>query len=341
MKILVVDDDDFVVQMLERTLSQAGHEVYTASNGVKALEILGAEKVRFVISDWLMPGIDGLELCRRVRSGAFPEYVYFILLTTQNTIDDIVKGLSVGADDFVTKPFNPAELLMRVKAGERVVSLETRHVAIFALAKLTESRDPETGYHLERIRTYSRLLATHITEQEGFNEEMSADYVETIFLTSPLHDIGKVGIPDFVLLKPGRLSDKEFDLMKKHSEIGGDTLSAAVSEYPGVEYLRMATDIARHHHERFDGGGYPDKIAGMDIPLSARIVALADVYDALISKRVYKAAMPHDMARNIIIEERGKQFDPNVVDTFLAKEELFVACYEAFPEKVDRVSNVA
>jgi putative two-component system response regulator len=167
-----------------------------------------------------------------------------------------------------------------------------------------------------------------------FQDTIRTNYIETIFLTSPLHDIGKVGIPDFVLLKPGRLTDDEFDLMKLHTTIGGDTLGAAAAEYPGVEYLRMATDIARCHHERFNGSGYPAGLSGTDIPLCARIVALADVYDALISKRVYKAAMPHDVARKIIVEERGEHFDPDVVDAFLATEGQFIDCCERFAEPV-------
>ena len=323
MKILIVDDDVVALEMLARALADARHEVYTASDGAEALEVLHNHPVRVVVSDWLMPGLDGLELCRRIRSGGFPGYIYVILLTSNNRPEDVVEGLSAGADDFIRKPFNAAELLVRLNAAQRIVSLETRHVAIFALARLAEARDPETGHHLERIRNYSRLLAGHLADSEEFRGKISAEFVESIYLTSPLHDIGKVGIPDYILLKPGRLTDAEFEIMKRHSAIGGDTLGDAAMQYPGVEYLRMAADIARFHHERFNGTGYPDQLSGHEIPLSARIVVLADVYDALVSRRVYKAAMPHEVARNIILEESGEHFDPVIVDAFVATEDQF------------------
>ncbi|HRU05029.1 MAG TPA: response regulator [Candidatus Brocadiia bacterium] len=332
MKILVVDDDDIGAEMLSMALTQAGHETVTVHDAESGLKALEDESIRVVISDWVMPGMDGLELCRRIRSGGFGRYVYVIMLTAQDKPEHVVEGLSAGADDFVRKPFNTAELLVRVKSGERVVSLETRHVAIFAMAKLAESRDPETGQHLERMRNYSRILAAHLTRQDGMRGKLGADFVENVYLTSPLHDIGKVGIPDYVLLKPGRLTDEEFDLMKHHTSVGADTLAAAARQYPGVEYLRIAEGIARGHHERFNGKGYPNGVKGEEIPLCARIVALADVYDALVSKRVYKAAMPHDVAKNIILKERGEQFDPMVVDAFLAHEAEFVECREKFAE---------
>jgi len=322
-KILIVDDDAMALEMLARALTEARHEVYTASEGTEALEVLHNHSVRVVVSDWVMPGLDGLELCRRIRSGGFPGYIYVILLTSNNRPEDVVEGLSAGADDFIRKPFNAAELLVRLNAAQRIVSLETRHVTIFALARLAEARDPETGHHLERIRNYSRILGNHLAGSEDYRGKISAEFVETLYLTSPLHDIGKVGIPDYILLKPGRLTDTEFEIMKRHSTIGGETLGDAATQYPGVEYLRMAVDIARHHHERFNGTGYPDRLVGYDIPLSARIVVLADVYDALVSRRVYKAAMPHEVAKSIIVEESGEHFDPAIVDAFLATEDQF------------------
>ena len=333
MDILVVDDDDIAAEMLAKALEAAGHSVRMAANGVEALDVLAAEPIRMVISDWVMPEMNGLELCRQIRGGSFPAYIYIILLTSQDRPEDVVEGLSAGADDFITKPFSPAELIVRLNVGARILSLETRHVAIFALAKLAESRDPETGYHLERMRNYSRILAAHVAAQPDFRDALSPEYVETIYLTSPLHDIGKVGIPDFVLLKPGRLTDGEFAVMKRHTEIGAGTLAAAVEQHPNVEYLRMARNIALCHHERFNGSGYPLGLAGSRIPLCARIVALADVYDALISKRVYKAAMPHDVARSILIAERGQHLDPLVVDAFLANEHAFLACHDEFAEQ--------
>ncbi len=324
MNILIADDDPIALYILKNALVEAGHTVETAVNGREALDRLHAGDCRLVIADWDMPEMTGDELCRVVRDESFPGYIYIILLTCHSTPNYIVRGLSAGADDFISKPFNPDELTVRVRAGERVLGMETRDVAIFALAKLAESRDPETGGHLERIRRYSQLLAGHLQKNGLGNPPVNPEFVRTLFLTSPLHDIGKVGIPDSVLLKPDRLSDEEFRVMKTHSAIGAETLDAAIREFPGTQFLRMARDIAATHHERFDGTGYPAGLAGADIPLSGRIVALADVYDALTSKRVYKRAFPHDIARSIILQESGTHFDPVIVEAFLATEGEFI-----------------
>lgn len=324
-KILIVDDDDLALEALHHLLTRAGYQVVTRTDGIEALAELQAGECRLVVSDWVMPQMDGLELCRQIRKRDFPGYVYVILLTGRDRTQDIVDGLSAGADDFVTKPFEPAELLARIRIGERILSLETRDVAIFAMAKLADSRDPETGEHLERMRTYSRIITEFLADDDKFDEPIREDYPKLIYLTSPLHDIGKVGIPDCVLLKPGRLSDREFEIMKTHTTIGAATLDAAVRQYPGVAYLHLARSIALTHHERFDGSGYPRGLVGRNIPLCGRIVALADVYDALTSKRVYKQAFTHDVARSMILEESGKHFDPNMVRAFVHGEEQFLS----------------
>src|SRR6185295_17304321 len=204
-------------------------------------------------------------------------------------------------------------------------SLITRDVTIFALAKLAESRDPDTGAHLERVRQYSRLLAEHLRHLPEFEDEVDEEFVRNIFLTSPLHDIGKVGVPDAVLLKPARLSDREFEIMKGHTIIGAETLDAVLKFSPGTEFLKMARDIALTHHEQWSGGGYPHGLKGLDIPLAGRIVALADVYDALTSKRVYKDAYPHEVARGIIVEGAGAHGDPDLVDAFFELQPQFEA----------------
>ena len=276
--------------------------------------------------------MDGLELCRKIRDSDCPGYVYIVLLTSRETTDDVVRGLAAGADDFVAKPYAPAELLARLRIGERVLSLETRDVAIFAMARLAESRDPETGEHLERMRKYSRIIARSISETPEFSDQVAPDFPRLIHLTSPLHDIGKVGIPDSVLLKPGRLSDREFEVMKTHTVIGASTLGAALSQYPEATYLRMARDIALTHHERFDGSGYPAGLTGEDIPLCGRVVALADVYDALTSKRVYKQAFGHETARSMILDESGKHFDPSIVEAFIDNEQEFLDVREGYAE---------
>lgn len=332
-RVIIVDDDDLSLELLANSLRIQGYGVISVNNAKDALRLLRKTGSRLVISDWEMPGMNGLDLCREIRRDDWSGYVYIILLTSHNQTDDVVEGLSAGADDFISKPFNPAELYVRIRTGERILSLETRDLAIFAMAKLAESRDPETGMHLERIRKYVRALARMLMEQGKFPELINAEYVHNLYLTSPLHDIGKVAIPDSVLLKPARLSDEEFEIMKTHSIIGAQTLGAAAQQYPDVAYLRMARDIAMMHHERFDGSGYPTGLMGDKIPLCGRITALADVYDALTSRRVYKEAFAHTVARNIIVEESGSHFDPVIVDAFTASEEQFKAIRAEYAEE--------
>ena len=228
------------------------------------------------------------------------------------------------------------ELKVRLNTAERILGLETRDLVIFALAKLAESRDPETGAHLDRVRSYSKALTVDLDAQGKFPDEITPGFIQRIYLTSPLHDIGKVAIPDHVLLKPSRLDDREFEVMKTHAAEGAQTLDLALREHPGAEFLHMARDIAGSHHERPDGKGYPNGLTGQYIPLCARIFAVADVYDALVSKRVYKNAFSHDIAKSIILEGAGSQFDTNVVQAFLRCEEQFKQIVRAHQEQQEQ-----
>jgi len=333
MRVLTVDDDEICLEMLNRPLADAGYDLVSASNGREAIAALATSPCRIVITDWEMPEMNGLDLCRAIRAQQWLSgYVYIIFLTANNRREDAVTALSAGADDFIGKPFDHAEVLMRVKVAERILALETRDMTIFALAKLAESRDPETGQHLERTRNYCRLLAERLFQRPGGYDGMDANYAAMIYLTSPLHDIGKVGIPDTILLKPARLSEQEFEIMKHHTAIGAEALSAALDQFPEARFLRMARDIAASHHERFDGTGYPSHLVGHNIPLCGRITALADVYDALTSRRVYKDAIEHTIAKAIIIEESGSHFDPRIVAAFLDTEEEIIETRERFAE---------
>jgi len=330
MRVLVVDDDPVTSEILTDNLQQFGYEVTTACDGREALEHVRTGKFRLVVSDWQMPRMSGLELCREIRRRSMSGYIYFILLTSNTGVDNTVCGLDAGADDFLTKPFHPHELRMRLRTGERILSLESRDLMIFAMAKLTESRDIDTGAHLERMREYSRVLADELSRWPKYQDVIDGDYVQLVYLTSPLHDIGKVGIPDSVLLKPGRLTPEEFDVMKTHTTLGGITLQTVAQARPDARFLSMAHEIAMTHHERFDGKGYPRGLKGEEIPLCGRVVSLADVYDALTSKRVYKPAYSHDTARSIILEGNGTQFDPDVVQAFLNREQEFITIGQRF-----------
>ncbi len=330
MKVLVVDDELVSRQKMDRLLQGLGYETQVAAGGVQGWEIWQAERPRIVITDWNMPDLDGLSLCRRIRAVTSEDYTYIIFVTGNNDIEDVIAGMEAGADDYIRKPFNQGEVKVRVKAGERVINLQSKETVIFALAKLAESRDEDTGNHLERVRHYSRYLAEALRQMPEAPAGLDALLVENIFLTSSLHDIGKVGIPDYILLKPGRLDDKEFGIMKSHTTIGFNTLYEALQKMPEATYLRVAAQIARHHHEKFDGSGYPDGLRGEAIPIASRIFALSDVYDALVSKRPYKEPFTHDRARSIILEGRGSHFDPRVVDAFLACEEAFIDTHERY-----------
>ena len=332
MNLLIVDDNPVALEVLNATLARSGHTVQRAAGGREALAVLREGVYRVVIADWEMPEMDGLALCRAIRTGGLPGYVYVILLTARDGRADRIEGLSAGADDFLTKPFDAAELLIRLHGADRLLALETRELTIFAMAKLAEARDPETGAHLERVRNYTRTLAAELQRQAGAPAEVTAEFVQMIYLTSPLHDIGKVAIPDRILLKPGRLNDREFAIMKEHAAFGAGTLRSALDKHPNAGFLKMAWQIALTHHERFDGSGYPAGLKGEEIPLCGRIMAVADVYDALISKRVYKAAMLHEVAASIILEESGSHFDPMVVAAFDRVQGEFARIHAAYAE---------
>jgi len=279
-----------------------------------------------------MPVMNGIELTRFLRSSTDINYVYIIMVTSRNAKEDLLEGLSAGVNDFISKPIEPTELFLRIKNAGQILELETTSLALFSLAKLAESKDTDTGNHLERIRLYSKVLGQEIC-RINVDACLKPAMPEMLYQTSPLHDIGKVGIPDTVLLKPGSLSDQEWKLMKSHAEIGARTLDDVVKKFPNAEYLRIARDIAWCHHERWDGSGYPRGLKGEEIPIEARIVSVADVYDAVTMKRIYKNAIPHDIARGIIVEGSGTQFDPALVEAFLNVEGRFAEIRGSFSDQ--------
>ncbi|WP_437185227.1 HD domain-containing phosphohydrolase [Planctomicrobium sp. SH668] len=325
MKILIADDDPSTIDLLKNALESFGYQVTVAVDGTEASQLLRTGKFRILISDWQMPGKTGIEICKELRQNAVGGYVYIIMLTSFSALDEVVEGLEAGADDFLTKPFNPSELLVRIRSGERILNLESRELTIFALAKLAESRDQETGDHLERMREYVKILAEDLACEAEFSDVVDGAYINLLYLTSPLHDIGKVAIADSILLKPGKLTPEEFEIMKTHTVLGAQTLKDVAANHPNASYLRIAIEIALTHHERYDGTGYPNGLTGEEIPLSGRITAVADVYDALTSPRVYKQPFSHEVARDIIIKESGSHFDPRIVRAFLRCESQFLA----------------
>jgi len=325
MRVLVADPDAGLREAIRRALAEHGHEVVPAATGADAVQEFHRRSFDMVILDRELAEPGTLELCATIREQAHAHYAFTMIASARSDADDDLACLAAGADEYVRKPLRVAEVVLRVETAGRRLSLGSRHIAVFALARLAESRDPDTGQHLERIRSYSWLLARRLAVAMP---ELGGAFLDDIYHTSPLHDIGKVGIPDFILLKPDRLTDGEFEVMRSHTVIGAQTLDAALREYPQASYLTMARDIALSHHENFDGSGYPHGIAGTDIPVSGRIVSLADTYDALTSQRPYKRAFEHPMAKGIILQQH-KRFDPAVLAAFLDLEDEFVAIGEA------------
>lgn len=323
--VLLVDDDALGLAFLQRVMEKHGYRTFSAGNGKDALEIQKREQCQIVISDWEMGEMSGLDLCAALRQSEDDQYVYVILLTGRGDYESRLQAYETGVDDFISKPFRPAELLGHLRVAERVISLQSADTTIFALAKLAESRDKDTGKHLERVQQYSRILASKALAKGLFPDELNAAFVRLIYETSPLHDIGKVAISDAVLLKPEKLTPEEFEIMKSHTTRGAETLGAALERRPGARFLRVAKQIAESHHEKWDGSGYPSGLKGEAIPLAGRIVAIADVFDALSTKRVYKPSMPLDEVIQRIREGSGQHFDPVLV-------EVFVECAPQFME---------
>ena len=318
--VLVVDDTPENIQILNGVL-RPNYKVKAAPNGEKAIKIAqSASQPDIILLDIMMPEMDGYEVCRQLKSNPITEKIPIIFVTAMSEVEDEKKGLDMGAVDYITKPINPAIVLARVrtqlalydqtrelekKVQERTAELNsTRMEIIRRLGRAAEYKDNETGLHVIRMSHYSRLIATQINANE--------EWVELLFNAAPMHDIGKIGVPDANLLKPGKLNDEEWALMRKHPEFGGEILGDNDSEL-----LQMAKEIAVNHHEKWDGSGYPKGLQKEEIPLTARIIAIADVFDALTTERPYKKAWPVENAVSFIDENAGSHFDPELVAVFI------------------------
>lgn len=329
-KILLVDDDPAQRMLLNMCLEQGDYSVIEAGNGVEAYEVLEREaEIRLVVTDLDMPVMNGFDLIDKVRKSDL-RYRYIIVLTSSEEPDSLVRALSLGADDYIAKPVKPDEMRLRVEGGIRLLRLEIQEELILSMAKLAEYRSDETGFHLERVQHYTRTLGRYLAEVHP-ELKISAQMADEFARVSPLHDIGKVAIPDSILHKPGKLTEEEFVIMKSHAKIGGDLLKDIYSKTKSP-YLKTAYEVAMHHHERYNGRGYPDGLKGESIPLVARIVALTDMYDAMTSERCYKKPFTHEDTKRIIVGEKGEHLDPKMVDAFLAKESEWLAIRERFKD---------
>ncbi len=347
--VLVVDDTPENLSLMAALLKDA-YKVKVANHGEKALKIaLGEHAPDLILLDIMMPDMDGYEVCRRLKANPATQDIPIIFLTAKSETEDEEMGLNLGAVDYITNPISPpidkarvaTQLALKASADflrdkndylEQEVARRTEEVmaiqdvTILAMASLAETRDSDTGNHIRRTQFYMLTLAQALRKHPRFSAALDDATIPMLFKSAPLHDIGKVGIPDRILLKPGRFTPEEFEIMKTHTTLGHDAIAHAEAALgTKVAFLSMAKEIALYHQEKWDGSGYPEGLAGDNIPLSARLMALADVYDALISRRVYKDGMPHEKAVDIIVQGRGSHFDPDMVDAFVSIQSEFQA----------------
>ena len=333
--ILIVDDQPQNIELLEAYLVPQGYGIVTAANGEEAMDKLSGNPIDLILLDVMMPGMDGFEVTRRVRQENAHRLLPVILITSLRETEDRVQGIEAGCDDFISKPVDKMELLARVRsllkvkayndlmnnyrneleaevtkrteelkhASERIKasSLET----IYRLSRAAEYKGEDTGAHIKRMSLYCAAVARSM----GLDDST----IETILYAAPMHDLGKIGIPDRILAKTGRLDPADWEIMKQHTVIGAKILKDS-----DAEFIRMGEVIARHHHEKWDGSGYPRGLKGVEIPIAGRIAAIADVFDTLTSQQPYKEPFSVDKSLAIIRERRGSHFDPDVVDAFFA-----------------------
>lgn len=350
-KILIVDDSPEAIAVLANALSD-NYKRKVALNGEQAFKLLFSteELPDLILMDVMMPEMDGYEVCRHLKSNEKFKDIPVIFLSSLSEVNDKIKAFENGGVDYIQKPFEIAEVNARIETHLRIRELqfqiekhnkflnqmvkekvkeisESQTATIFALARLSESRDNETGEHLLRIKVLCRTLAEKLKENYLYKNLINDEFIENLELASPLHDIGKVGIKDAILLKKGKLTDLEFEEIKQHTLIGAETLREVYQKYPNNIFIKIGIEIANFHHEKWDGTGYPEGLAGDAIPLSARIMAIADEYDALRSKRVYKEAFSHEKSLEIIKESSGSHFDPEIAKVFLENESDFCSIY--------------
>jgi putative two-component system response regulator len=344
-KILIVDDTETNIDILVSTLAEE-YELYVSLNGVEALEILEDVTPDLILLEIMMPEVDGYETIKEIKKNKKLKNIPVIFMSAISNMEGKSKGFSLGAVDYITKPFEIEEVKLRIsthielmkarkflksqnqileeKVKERTREIENlKDATIYSMAAVAETRDPETGQHITRTKKYVEILCDGLWEI-GDSEILVEKNIDNLVRSAPLHDIGKVGVKDEILLKPDKLTKEEFEKMKEHTVYGKKMLQVVKKQLSESDYIDYALTIAYSHHEKWDGSGYPQGLKEYDIPLCARIMALADVYDALVNKRVYKDAFSHETAREIIIDASGSHFDPKIVNVFLNKEEKFI-----------------
>jgi putative two-component system response regulator len=355
-RVKIIDDSPTNIFLLVEALSD-DYDVSVALDGETGLEDIEEEAPDLILLDIMMPGIDGYEVCRRLQSNPATRNIPIIFLTAMDEIGSKTQGFRLGAVDYITKPFEMLEVQARVKthlalkcaleelAGqnellEKKVQERTRElvltqeVTILSMASLVEARDKETGGHIMRTQRYVKCLAEQLQDHPRFNALLTPENIELIYKSAPLHDIGKVGVPDRILQKPGKLTPEEFEEMKRHTLYGYTAIVNAEKKLGSSSFLRFAREITSTHHEHWDGTGYPHGLQESAIPIAGRLMALADIYDAMTSRRVYKEALSHTEVLAIIRDSRGILLDPDIVDAFFQVQGQFERIAELFEGNV-------
>lgn len=345
-KILVIDDTKTNIEVLEGILSN-DYDIFVALNGKKALVLAEKVKPDLILLDVMMPEMDGYETLRQMHAQNLVENTPVLFLTAKADAKSEQMGLDLGAVDYITKPFNPDLVRLRIKnqlefkhqrdhlhelVEEKTQDLrKTLKVLLTSLGALAEYRDPETGEHIKRTQVLVQMLAETLQKNPKFKQQIPDKmYVDFFATAAPLHDIGKVGISDDILRKPAKLNDEERAIMSNHAQMGFDVLVNATKELSNHPLVKICAEIILNHHERWDGLGYPRGIKGSEIPVGARLMSVADVYDALVSRRPYKEPLPHEVAVSEILAGKGSQFDPDVVDAFMEIESSLPDLYDKF-----------
>lgn len=360
--ILIVDDSAVNRAILHNLVITLGHNPVMAEDGVAALDCIKKEKVDIVLLDIVMPKMNGIEVLKFIKNDKELRHIPVIMITAIDDTSSIVECTENGADDYLNKPFNATLLRARIRASldkkrlhdvedsyrkhienynkqlEIRVNEQVREITsmqwatIFAMAKLAESRDSETGQHLLRMKEYCKIIAEKLRVLPKYQTMVDDKFIEIIYEVSPLHDIGKIGIPDSILLQKGKRNKEDTEVMKTHVLIGSKTLREVEQQFPGNVFIRAGIGIVEGHHECWNGKGYPKGLSGEEIPFMGRIVALADVYDALTSRRVYKEPIHHDSSFEMIIKGKGEKFDPDVVDAFISTENEIIKIKNHFAD---------
>lgn len=360
--VLVIDDTPENLMMMN-TLLKEDFKVKVASSGRHGLELARSASPDVILLDIAMPEMDGYEVIKKLKHDPQTAAIPVIFLTARTDSVDEKHGLQLGAVDYITKPISPSILLARVRnqialkktadflrnksdfleneIQRRTLEIDMlQQAAIQVVTSLAETRDRETGKHVRRTQLYIKALAKQLQSHPRFHDCLDDQQIEAIYRSAPLHDIGKVGIPDHILRKAGKLTDDEFEIMKSHTTLGYEAITnAEVDGGVNVDFLRYAKEIALSHQEKWDGSGYPQKLAGDMIPVSARLMAVADVYDALISRRVYKEPYSHEQAIRIMKEGRGTHFDPDMLDAFLAIEQQIIDIASQYSDSSEDCKN--